>query len=59
MKATMKPDIIRKQARSAITGRWLSHSAAARWPGSTVVETVRYRPPSRRASSRAARRQRK
>jgi hypothetical protein len=55
----MKPDIIRKQARSAITGRWLSRSAAARWPGSTVVETVRYRPPSRRPSSRAARRQRK
>jgi hypothetical protein len=51
----MKPDIIRKQARSAITGRWLSRSAAARWPGSTVVETVRYRAPSRRQSQVAGR----
>jgi hypothetical protein len=42
---TMVPDIIRTQARSAITGRWISKRTASRWPEYSVVETIRY--PSR------------
>lgn len=54
----MIPDIIRKQARSAITGRWVPMWRAWLSPGTTVVETVRYpprpRPPAK--ATRAARR---
>jgi len=44
----MVPDIIRTQARSAITGRWISKRTAARWPQYAVVETIRYPPPRTR-----------
>lgn len=43
----MIPDIIRKQARSAITGRWVPMWRVWISPGTTVVETVRYPPSSR------------
>lgn len=49
----MIPDIIRKQARDAITGRFVSMRTAMRRPGTTVVETVRYPPPARKARRRA------
>jgi len=44
----MTPDIIRKRARCAITGRFVSHRHAALNPHTTVIETVRYpAPPAR------------
>lgn len=49
----MIPDIIRQQARSAITGRWVSRLTADRNPATTVIEIVRYPPPSRRVRARA------
>jgi len=43
----MIPDIIRKQARSSITGRWVPMWRVWLSPATTVVETVRYPPSSR------------
>jgi hypothetical protein len=47
----MIPDIIRKAARSAVTGRFVAMWRAFRWPGTTVVETIRYPAPRKRASA--------
>ena len=41
-KLTFRP--IRKVARDARTGRFISLAAARRRPASTVVETIMYRP---------------
>jgi hypothetical protein len=46
----MTPDIIRKQARDAITGRFVSMRVAQRRPGTTVVETIRYPPRPKKAA---------
>jgi len=45
----MISDIIRKQARDAITGRFVSLRVAQRRPGTTVIETIRYAPPRKKA----------
>ena len=55
----MIPDIIRQQARSAITGRWVSRLNADLNPATTVIETVRFPPPSRRLRTRGKARAKK